>query len=71
MRIKEIKKAWFCPTEESIDDVGEYLYLGGPGSLMMVIGYLGTDMMVLLAGLIGLREQAVCALLINFETLIF
>jgi len=59
------------PTMESLNDISDYLWLGGPGSLMMVIGWLGTDVLPFYAGLLGLREQAVCALLVNFETLIF
>jgi Na+-driven multidrug efflux pump len=55
-RIKKIKKAWFLPNEDCLEDIGDYIYLGGPGSLMMVIGYLGTDALILFAGLIGLRE---------------
>lgn len=55
-RIREIAAAWFLPTRASFDDISEYLWLGIPGSLMMVIGWLGTDIIPVWAGLIGIRE---------------
>jgi MATE family multidrug resistance protein len=70
-RIEAIKEAWFMPTSKSLAGFTDYLKLGLPGSLMMCVGWLGTDVMPFYAGLIGTKEQAVCALLVNFETLIF
>jgi MATE family multidrug resistance protein len=81
-KIDSIKEAWFYPKLDDIfnqTDLYEYLKLGLPGALMMMINYLGCQLMALFAGYIGLNEQAAMVLfrinkkilLINFTTLIF
>ena len=60
-QINSIKDAWFYPKYKEIFnyiDIIEYIKLGLPGALMMMINYLGLELTALFAGYIGLNEQA-------------
>ena len=63
--LPRIKVSLFCPGREVFENWGEYFKLGVPATVMWCAEFWAFEIMVLLSGVIGIKEQA--AMVIMFQ----
>ena len=63
--IKRIRKCIFCPTLESFTGWGSYFRLSIPSTIMLCAEWWSFEIMVILAGILGVIEQAVNVITFN------
>jgi len=69
--VPEVRAAMFFPTKESFREWGSYLKLSIPSTLMLCAEWWAFEVLILLAGYIGVVEQAAQILLFNMIALMF
>ena len=69
--IKRISKCIFCPTLESFTGWGAYLKLSIPSTIMLCAEWWSFEIMIILAGIIGIIEQAVNVITFNVISQLF
>ena len=60
----------FWPNMDTFKELGEYMSLGIPGSLMYICEYFVHEILTVYAGWIGVSELNAMGMLVNFATLI-
>ena len=69
--ISSIKECVFFPTLESFKEWGQYFRLAIPLVLLLCAEWWLFELMIILAGILGITEQAVVVICTNFYALLF
>lgn len=69
--LPELQEAFFLPTRDAFSGWSQYLKLSLPGILVLCGEWWAFEILIILAGLVGVKEQAVMVLLCNLTTLMF
>ena len=69
--LPEIKEAVSLPTKSVFSNIGQYLVLGVPTAAMMCLEWWAYEVMTLMAGYIGVNEQAAQIVLMNIVALLY
>ena len=69
--IKHIRECVFCPNLESFTGWGGYFRLSIPSTVMTCSEWWAFEIMVILAGILGITEQAVNVILFNIIAVLY
>lgn len=69
--IPEISEAIFLPDKKIFRGIGQYLSLGVPSAMMLCLEWWAYEVMTLMAGYIGVKEQAAQIVLMNMVAFMF
>lgn len=64
-KVKELKKSFFLPTKETFRDLGEYLNLAIPSTLMLVFDWWSFEILAILAGYISVEVTGAHIIILN------
>ena len=67
----ELRDAIFWPNNETYRNIGGYLRVAIPSTLMLCLEWWAYEVFTLLAGLISINSMAVEVILLNISTVIF
>jgi len=65
----DIREAWIWPDRRILGKVDQYLKLAIPSTLMICLDWWVWELMILLAGMIGVVEQAACIVIMHVVVL--